>query len=46
MQPNPHETLDLVTFTEEIRNGKLFLCSVGTLLCFDLRRIRLKQSRT
>ena len=46
MRPNPHETLDLVTFTEEIRNGKLFLCIVGTLQCFDLRRIRLKQSRT
>ena len=29
MRPNPHETVDLVTFTEEILNGKLhFLCSV------------------
>ena len=28
MWPNPQETADLVTFTEEIRNGKLhFLCS-------------------
>ena len=28
MWPNPQETLDLVTFTEEIPNGKLhFLCS-------------------
>ena len=28
MQPNPQETADLVTFTEEILNGKLhFLCS-------------------
>ena len=28
MWPNPHETADLVTFTEEIPNGKLrFLCS-------------------
>ena len=27
--PNPHETADLVTFTEEILNGKLhFLCTV------------------
>ena len=28
MRPNPQETADLVTFTEEILNGKLhFLCS-------------------
>ena len=28
MWPNPQETTDLVTFTEEILNGKLyFLCS-------------------
>ena len=28
MQPNPQETADLVTFTEDILNGKLnFLCS-------------------
>ena len=28
MWPNPQETADLVTFTEEIRNGKIyFLCS-------------------
>ena len=28
MLPNPQETADLVTFTEEILNGKLhFLCS-------------------
>ena len=27
MRPKPQETADLVTFTEEIRNGKLhFLC--------------------
>ena len=27
MRPNPQETADLVTFTEEIHNGKLhFLC--------------------
>ena len=25
MRPNPQETADLVTFTEEIRNGKLKL---------------------
>ena len=30
MWPNPQETADLVTFTEEILNGKLhFLCSVN-----------------
>ena len=29
MWPNPQETADLVTFTEEILNGKLyFLCGV------------------
>ena len=29
MWPNPQETADLITFTEEILNGKLhFLCSV------------------
>ena len=28
----PQETADLITFTEEILNGKLhFLCSVGTI---------------
>ena len=32
MLPNRLETEDLVTFTEEILNGKLhFLCSVHTL---------------
>ena len=30
MQPNLQETADLVTFTEEIHNGKLhFVCSVN-----------------
>ena len=30
MLPNPQKTVDLVTFTGEILNGKLlFLCSVG-----------------
>ena len=28
MRPNPQETADLVTFTEEIRNGKLQFCAV------------------
>ena len=34
MQPNTQETADLVTFTEEILNGKLhFLCSVRKIRC-------------
>ena len=33
MSPNPQETADLVTFTEEILNGQLhFLCSVMNVL--------------
>ena len=33
MQLNPQEVADLVTFTEEILNGKLhFLCSVSGIL--------------
>ena len=32
MRPNPHETADLVSFTEEMVNGKLrFLCSVSSI---------------
>ena len=35
MLPNSQETVDLVTFTEEIFNGKLhFLCSVWAIICF------------
>ena len=31
MWPNPQETVDLVTFAEEILNGKLyFLCSAAS----------------
>ena len=31
MCPNPQETVDLITFTEEILKGKLhFLCSVAS----------------
>ena len=34
MWPNPQETADLVTFTEEILNGKLhFSCNVWKGLC-------------
>ena len=35
MWPNPQETADLVTFTEEILNGKLhFLCSATDVFCY------------
>ena len=35
MWPNPHETANLVTFTEEILNGKLpFLCSDSSTFDF------------
>ena len=35
MWPNPQKTADLVTFTEDILNGKLhFLCSVIDLVTF------------
>ena len=27
MWPNPQETADLITFTEEILNGKLHVCT-------------------
>ena len=37
MWPNQQETADLVTFTEEILNGKLnFLCSESTLTKLDI----------
>ena len=37
MWPNPQETADLIVFTEEILNGKLyFLCRVWILLNFVL----------
>ena len=29
MWPNPHETADLVTFTEQILDGKLHFCAVN-----------------
>ena len=32
MWPNPHKTADLVTFTEETLNGKLFFCAVSFVL--------------
>ena len=33
MWPNPRETADLVAFTEEILNGKLFFCSMYSEPC-------------
>ena len=40
MLPNPHEAADLVTFTEEMLNGKLhFLCSVLISNDYDLLRV-------
>ena len=40
MWPNPQETADLVTFTEEIVNGKLyFLCSVFFIAASDWTQI-------
>ena len=39
MWPNPQETADLVTFTEEIIHGKLyFLCSVDNIWMFQNSR--------
>ena len=52
MWPNPQETADLVTFAEEILNGKLhFLCSVGISneveklysICLKYRKTLLEQ---
>ena len=31
MRPNPQETVDLVTFTKEILNGKLIFCAVADM---------------
>ena len=45
MWPNPQETADLVTFTEEIFNGKLhFLCSVGVAKSYLLTIIYIRVS--
>ena len=50
MSPNPQETADLVTFTEEILNGKLhFLCSeVNEIISnvFSRRKISLNKNKT
>ena len=38
MRSNPQETADLVTFTDEILNGKLdFLCSGGSYCRFNMQ---------
>ena len=34
MQPNPQETADFVTFTEEILNGKLHFCAVQIIIIY------------
>ena len=48
MRPNPPEIPDLVTFTEEIFNGKLHFCAVIFILvivlnlqvsCFKLKKL-------
>ena len=41
MWPNPQENVDLVTFTEEILNGKFhFLCSVwGNMICLSIANL-------
>ena len=36
MWPNPQETADLVTFTEENLNEKLYFCAVYVNVNFDL----------
>ena len=37
MRPNPHETADLVTFPEEILNGKLhYMCSESAINIINL----------
>ena len=44
MWPNPQETADLVTFTEEILNGKLhFLCS-ATIELVIIKKIMRKST--
>ena len=37
MRPNPQETADLVTFTEEIISGKLLFCAVFDMIYFSER---------
>ena len=40
MLPNPQFSANLVTFTEEILNGKLhFLCSVMMIIMIKIRKI-------
>ena len=39
MLPNPQETADLVTFTEEILNGKLHFCAVYSVVLISNLRI-------
>ena len=40
MGPNPQFSADLVTFTEEILNGKLhFLCSVSLIITLTMKLV-------
>ena len=46
MWPNPQENANLVTFTEEILNGKLhFLCSIGTEMDMCIPTVSLGKSQ-
>ena len=38
MSPNLQETADMVTFTEEIFNGKLHFCGVASLKSTNLKQ--------
>ena len=44
MRPNPQFTADLVTFTEEILNGKIHFCAVSVPAKFT--EVYLEPSRT
>ena len=44
MWPNPQKTTDLVTFTEEILNGKFIFCAVKSMGVWD--RVYLKYTKT
>ena len=47
MRPNPQETADLVSFTEEIFNGKLhFLCSDSIIGILLIQKVKLIIQKT
>ena len=41
VRPDPQETAELVTFTEEILNGNFIFCAVNTLLYIDQIKSRI-----